>query len=461
MLAVAVIFAVPTAAQAAINADWPAYIYSAGHSSYNPNATAITPANVAGVANYWQWKPDKPDMVGQPPGRGLVATPIVVGGRVYIGANNGYFYALDLATKTLVWKRFFGFVTNKTCAARGFSSTATVVPDPSRNNQLTVYVASADGYMYALRASDGVTVWRGVVAIPSTTENDYFNWGSPAVANGKVYMGITSQCDKPLVRGGVIGFNQASGATIGKYYAVPDGKRGGGVWSSVAVGPNGDVYATTGTGRSGDAEAIVRLDGNTLARLEAWQVPTSEITNDSDFGASPTMFTATLNGVQTSMVGACNKNGVFYAMRATNVSAGPVWRFLTAKPSALGQSSCISAGIWDGSRLFVAASPTTINGVTYNGSVRQLDPATGKPVWQTPLNQVVIGTPTLNGSGVIAVGTYMGGSVNGVYLVRATDGQILRKIETLSNKVFAQPVFADNYLLIATLGGGGLYVYRS
>ena len=48
-------------------------------------------------------------------------------------------------------------------------------------------------------------------------------------------MGISSQCDHPLVRGGIIGFSQASGATLGTYYSMAAGHVGGGVWSSVAV----------------------------------------------------------------------------------------------------------------------------------------------------------------------------------------------------------------------------------
>jgi outer membrane protein assembly factor BamB len=442
-------------------ADWPAYIYGAGHSSYNAAATTITPANVGSLTKYWQWSPEPNTIPGQPAAKALYSSPVVVGGRVYIGGHNGNFYALDLATKTKVWERFFGFVGQHTCAARGFASTATVVPDPSRGGQLTVYVAAADGYVYALNAATGATVWQGLVHVPSTTQNDYYNWASPTVANGKVYMGITSQCDKPLIRGGVIGFDQATGATIGTYFSMAAGHVGGGVWSSVAVGPNGDVYAATGTGRIDDAEAIVRLDGNTLARIEAWQIPSNEAINDSDFGASPTIFTATLGGVPTTMVGACNKNGIFYAMRATDLSSGPVWKFNTAKGSAAGQSACITAAIWDGARLFVAAAPTTINGTLFQGSVRQLNPDTGAPIWQTGLSEIVLGSPTLDGGGVIAIGTYVNPSTaNGLYLVQASNGHVLRKIITNKSTVFAQAVFADNYLVIATAGGAGLMVYR-
>ena len=398
-------------------------------------------------------------MTGQPTG-GLFASPSVYEGRVYIGANTGVFYVLDLATKRVVWKRFLGFVPHNTCGKRGFTSTATVAPDASRGGQLTVYVAAADGYLYALRASDGSTVWRSPVGLPSSTKNDYYNWGSPAVANGKVYMGVTSQCDNPLVRGGVKGYDQASGSLLGTYFSVAPTRVGGGVWSSVAASSGGDIFATTGTNRFDDAESIVRMDGSTVAREEAWRIPDSEAILDSDFGASPTLFRATIGTTTTNLVGACNKNGLFYALRQQNLSAGPVWKFLAADPSAFGETACLAAAIWDGTRLFVAGSPTTISGTDYPGSIRQLNPATGAPIWQRGLNGIILGSPTMNGSGVIAAGTYNSGSPNAVYLLDSSDGRVLKTIGMGIYKVFGQPVFADNYLLISTLGGKGLMIYK-
>ena len=438
--------------------DWPAYLYNAGHSSYNAAATTITTANAASITRYWQFKAAGPTMSGQP-GPAFYASPTVYQGRVYIGANTGVFYALDLATKRVVWSKFLGYVPGQTCGKRGITATATVAPDPV-SGQLTVYVAGGDGYMYALNADTGAQVWRSVVGLKSPTQNDYYNWGSPAVANGNVYYGITSQCDNPLVRGGIIGFNQATGATLGTYYSMAAGHRGGGVWSSVAVSAEGDVFATTGTGRRDDAESIVRVNGTTMAREDGWMVPTAEAVADSDFGASPTIFTATLNGVPTEMVGACNKNGIFYALKANDFSGGPVWEFQASTGTRFGQSSCLASAIWDGQRLFVSASPTKVGGTSYLGAIRQLDPATGHVIWEKGLGGVILGTPTLDGAGVIAAGTYNGsGTPNSVYLLDSSNGQVLKTIGMAGSKVFAQPVFADGYLFIASTASG-LQVFK-
>jgi polyvinyl alcohol dehydrogenase (cytochrome) len=452
-----VALAAPSSAVAAD--DWPGYLFGPGHSSYNAAATAITPANAGSLTSYWQWQAAAPTMTGQP-SRALYASPTVYQGRVYIGADTGVFYALDLATKKVVWSRFLGFVPKQTCGKRGLISTATVAPDASRGNQLTVYVGGADGYLYALRADTGAIVWRAVVHLKSPTQNDYYNWASPAVAGGHVYMGISSQCDHPLVRGGIIGFSQASGATLGTYYSMAAGHVGGGVWSSVSVSREGDVFATTGTGRLDDAESIVRVNGTTMAREEGWQVPDSDLTiNDADFGASPTMFTATVNGTPTEMVGACNKNGIFYALKANDFSSGPVWKFQVANGTPEGSSSCLSSAIWDGHHLFAPASPTTIGGTSFQGAVREIDPSTGAVIWARGLGGIILGSPTMDGAGVIAAATYDKDGTNSVYLINSANGQVLKTFDMAGAKMFAQPVFADGYLFIASLSQG-LQVFR-
>jgi polyvinyl alcohol dehydrogenase (cytochrome) len=457
----AIVMALTTPAQAAVVSNWPGYLFNDVHSSINPTATAITPANAASLTRYWQWRPAGATRTGQPASV-LYATPAVYNGRVYIGTGSGDFYALDLATRTVVWKRFISFITKKTCGAQGFVSSATVAPDASRGGQLTVYVAAADGYLYAMKASDGTTVWRSPVAIPSSTQSDYYNWGSPTVSHGKIYQGISSECDAPLVRAGVKGYNQASGALIGTYFAVPATQRGASVWSSVAVNSGGNVFATTGNAPTGtDGESIVRINGTTMARQEGWRIPASEATSDADFGASPTLFSATLNGVQTPMVGACNKNGIYYALRQQNLTAGPVWQLQASVPTPAGQASCLTSAIWGGSRLFLAAMSTTIGGTQYAGSMRALNPATGAVLWATGLGIGVLGSPTLNGSGVLAAGSYKLGAPNVVYLLNSATGKLLTSIAVGNNPVYGQPVFADGYLLVPTVSATtGLLVYR-
>ena len=448
----------PTAGvEGATNSSWSAYLDGPAHHSYAAGATVITTAKARSLARAWQFV--VPTVSGSP-GRQLYASPTVTGGFVYIGANNGVFYKLNEATGAIVRQRSLGYSAPLTCSARGFVSTATVAPDASRANQLTVYVAAADGYLYALKASDLTTVWRAVVYTPSQAQNDYFNWSSPTVIGGRVYVGRSSDCDQPLIRGGVTAFSQASGDLLASYDTVPTGSVGGSVWTTVAA-DSASVWATTGnadptTGADqGDSFSIVRLAGGTLARQDIWTVP-DQAGTDNDFGASPTLFTATRNGVTTPMAGACNKNGIFYAWKAGNLASGPVWsRQITVTNQ---DTVCLAAAVFDATqhRLFVAARETDIGGTHYQGSVRRLDPGTGGVVWARGLSAPVLGTPALDGSGVLAVGTWPTGRL--LYLLNAATGSILKKLD-VGSPVFAQPVFADQYVFVATQAGT-LYAYK-
>ena len=434
--------------------NWPAYQNGPTYRSDNSAATAITPATVPALTRVWTWKPANPTMTGQPAPR-LYSSPTVYNGVVYIGAGTGVFYALDETTGTILWQSLIGWTPAKTCGARGINSTATVAPDPV-TGALTVYVSSGDGYLFALNAATGAIVWRNVIALSSPTKSDYYDWSSPAVVKGRIYIGLASQCDDPLVKGGLKEYDQATGNLLASYETNPGGTIGASIWSSAGVPASGNyVFVTTGNAKHGDTESIVRLNGTTLAKEAIWTIPVSQQTFDADFGSSPTFFTATLSGTSTRMVGACNKNGIFYALRRNNIAAGPVWEFQVGAAytqTSIGQ--CDASAVWDGTHLFVGADRTTIKGTTFSGSVRMMNPATGSILWATGLPGPVIGTPTLDGGGVLAGQLY---NKFGVYLLDAATGAILRHIP--AGVEFGQAVFADNMLLVPTQDNG-LWAYR-
>ena len=229
-------------------ADWPAFMNGPSHTSINKAQTAITPANAASLTMKWHFVGDQPTMKGQPK-PAYNASPTVADGAVYIGSRTGWFYKLNETTGKVLAKTFLGFQPGLTCTAGGIIATATVAKDP-KDGQDTVYVGAPDGFLYALRASDLSRKWRSVIAIPSKTISDYFQWSSPTVIGGKIYIGVSSHCDHPLIRGGVIGYNQATGKVFARYFDVPKGVVGGSVWSSVAAGTK-YVFATTGNGATG------------------------------------------------------------------------------------------------------------------------------------------------------------------------------------------------------------------
>jgi outer membrane protein assembly factor BamB len=438
------------AGQAFIN--WPQYLFSPRHASDNVAAATITPSNAAGLKAQWTFKPPS-----APSGlNGFFSSPTVYNGVIYIGARNGYFYAINETTGAVIWSRFIGYVTHKTCGKEGFTSTATVALDPT-SGMPTVYVYGASGFLYAMNASDGTDVWPpAVVAIPSTTKNDYYAWGSPLVSRGNIYVGISSQCDVPLVRAGLDVFNRSTGALENTFWTTPAGTRGASIWSSPAT-DGASVFATTGNGpAASDGLAIMRFNRSLSQLLGRWQVPVSERVFDSDFGASPGIWTS----AGTEMVGACNKNGNFYAFDADSLSSGPVWQDQIGDPFKGGPGQCDAAPAYDGSSLYLASNGTTIGGTAYGGSVRKVNPATGAYIWQTGLTAPIIGSPALDGGGVVAAASFgYHNDQNGVFLLDASTGSLIKTISFARSTTFAQPVFADNYLIIASTGPG-LMAYK-
>jgi len=460
MLVAAASLSGPASAMAAGSADrparavgpsaWPAYLEGPSHTSDNLAQVAITPGNVGSLVKKWHFVGDKPTQPGQP-GPAYNASPTVADGAVFIGSRTGWFYKLSMRTGKVLAKVFIGFQPHHTCTAGGPIATATVAKDPS-DGQDTVYVGAPDGNLYALRASDLSVKWKSVIAIPSTSVSDYFQWSSPTVANGRVYIGVSSHCDNPLVRGGVIGYTQATGKMFAEYFDVPQGVLGGSVWSSVAANSR-YVFVTTGNASTGatqlyDTVSIVELRAATLARVAAFRPAAAQLGFDRDFGASPALF--------GTLVGACNKNGIFYALHLPSMTLA--WeRRVATSPGTTPRPTCIAASAYDGKHLYVAAQATVIGGTTFQGSVRQLDPATGRVLWQTGLPNGVLGTPSLDGAGVLAVGTYGATATpNAVYLLNARTGHILGRLMTGGND-FAQSTFAGGWLF--TANDTGVYAW--
>ena len=87
--------------------------------------------------------------------------------------------------------------------------------------------------------------------------------------------------------------------------------------------------------------------------------------------------------------------------------------------------------------------------------MRQLDPATGKVIWATPLSGgAIMGSPSMSAGGVIAAATYNleNPPLNEVYLLDASNGSVVNAIQQ-DAAIFAQPVFADTHLFSATTSG--------
>jgi len=443
--------------------DWPQYLHGPQHSSVS-NTTAFTTSNSGSVTQVWRWQPP---VISGKPAPTLEASPTVVAGVVYIGAESGGFYALNESTGKVVWSRPLDTEPTATCRGLGVSSTAAVLPDPATGTS-TVYVSGAR-FLYALNATTGAVSWKTRIGpVDSAQPDAYYNWSSPTVAGGHIYVGLATNCDVPLIRGGVVELDQHTGKVLHTWFTVPAGSLGGSVWSSIAASSTGsDVWVSTGNecdptintcpagNKIGNSLSIVHLSGS-LGLLQAWRAPgTAGHGRDWDFGSSPTLFGSL--GIPPN-VGACNKNGNYYALADNPLGGPPLWTVALGVPGGA-RGACLSSAVWNGpggGTLYLSGNGTTIGGTSFGGSVGQVNPATGAFLWHTGLPCAVMGTPSLDSAGVLAAGTYrcVKPATPGAYLINAGTGAILSTLPVGASKVFAQPVFAQGTLFVATESGG-------
>jgi polyvinyl alcohol dehydrogenase (cytochrome) len=451
-----------SARTAAPNLDWPQYEHGPQHSSVS-NATAFTPSNAASAHQVWHWQPP---VIGGKPAPALEASPTVVAGVVYIGAESGGFYALNESTGAVKWSRQLDTEPTASCRGLGITATAAVLPDPVSGTP-TAYVSGAR-FLYALNAATGAVTWKTRIGPVDAAQPDaYYNWSSPTVAGGHIYVGLSSNCDVPLIRGGVVELDQHTGTVLHTWYTVPKGSIGGSIWTSILTTSTGsDVWVSTGNecdptvdtcpagNKIGNSLSIVHLSSS-LGLLQAWRAPgTAGGGHDWDFGSSPVLFGSL--GVPPD-VGACNKNGLFYALADNPLGSAPLWTTRLGVPGGT-RGACLSSAVWNGpaGTLYLSGNGTTIGGTSAGGSIAQANPSTGAFIWRTGLPCAVMGTPTLDGSGVLAVGTYrcVKPATPAAYLVNAATGAVLTTLPVGANRVFAQPVFAQGTLFVATESGG-------
>jgi outer membrane protein assembly factor BamB len=459
--------------------DWPSRLFDGGHGS-STSDSGLTASNAATLKQLWRRQ--APGCTGVGTGGGWLATPVTFKGVIYVGSNFGCLYAINEADGTVIWSKFTAYQPKQTCVQRlGIVASVNVQDDGSGNPVL--YFHSADGYLYKLNGSNGREIWKKLVQIPSSTSNDVFAWSSPTVANNKVIIGVSSNCDKPFVQGKVIAYDAISSdpLPLWTHKTVPDGFVGAGDWYDAAVDGTGDVYVSTGSVTDAQATAhpnttagfeqysLLKLDGTNGNLI--WKAPAPQHTADPDYASSPILFT----GGGVGLVGATNKDGWFRVYRQDTGAA--VWRAKVGTATSDGGSSALSGGVWDGSHLFVMGNTTTIGGTwtqtapgqwsalggtSFPGSIRQLDPATGDLAkvggvpFELGLPSNPLGPCTINGNGILVcaggkLGAVLTNHDNGLFLVDTTQPPaILRHLEDTKNfGQFAQPVQENGAILAA------------
>lgn len=418
---------------AAANGDWPMYLHDASRTSANHDEAALSPANAAQLSPAWTVQT----------GGVVAAGATVVGGVVYIGSWDGYLKALDANTGQPMpgWTPpYLGQTNAPLCdptQAWGITSTATV-------DSGVVYVGGGDSNLYAVNAVTGAVLWSVFLGDNSPAAGHY-NWSSPLLYNGFIYVGEASFCDIPLVQGQLLKISLATHQIVATFNVVPNGQIGGGIWTSPTIDTSSNtIFAVTGnenptaTAPEPYARSILALDATTLALKSSWQDPNGPGAN-FDWGTTPVLFTDT-NSRQ--LVTASNKDGNVYAFDRANLAVGPVWQTQIAiggpDPEGNGDGT-VSSVAFDGTTIYAAGGNTTINATSVRGSVRALDPATGAIKWEHAAAATVL--PAL----AYANGLIVDGTGNHVEVLDASNGNLLASFAT-GSVLYGPPSVSNGFI---------------
>jgi len=439
-------------AKATGSGDWPTYMYSAGRGSYNQAETAINQTTAPSLKLHWSYPPSI-----QPIKQPIYSQPVEANGMVYWGSFDGYEYATDL-NGNLIWStNLGGSITQCVPTPLGVVGSAAVVNDVLVNGVLyndVLYVGGSDHNLYALNASTGQVLWQTLLGVPNSNT---FIWDSPLVVNGNVYIGTGTTGEAAgckNVQGQLFELSASTGNIENTFDVVPNGCKGGGIWGSPTYdASDNSIYITTGNVSGPCTEpyavGIVKLNASNLVLETSWHLPLLQRgVSDADFGTTPVLFTANIGGTVHQMVGAAHKNGNFYAFDRATLSPHTTTSWtaniaVTGNCPDCGEGS-ISPAVFDGSHLFVAGGKTTINTTACGGSVQELDPATGKYIWQACLPKTVLGAVT-EVPGVIAV-------VDSPYLtlLNASSGAGLR---TIQNHFYGSASISNGVLYVGSTSG--------
>jgi polyvinyl alcohol dehydrogenase (cytochrome) len=366
--------------------DWPKYCGNLAMTGVAAGERAISPTSAPNFLSAW---------TETLPGA-VASSPIVVDGRVYVGDWSGMEWALDAATGAVLASADLGTTTAPQCTP----DTLGITSAPAVTGGV-VYLAGGDDGFYALDAETLAVRWRTSLG-NNSARGGYYGWCSPAVLDGHVYQGISSNCDNPFITGRLAALEAATGA-LASSADLSGGITGAGVWSSPAIdAAGGTVFVTTASGNSypeGLSYSMVRLALADLAIEDHWKISPEDfaLAPDADWGSSPTLFT---DPAARPLVGAGQKNGFYYTFRRDDLSAGPVWKTAIAVPGECPQcgQGTISTAAFDGERIYVGAGVSL--DFRSSGTVNALDPADGTVLWTYAMPGAVL-APISYANGVV------------------------------------------------------------
>lgn len=383
-------------------ANWSGWGVDTQNSRYQPNP-GLTPDRVPALALKWAF--------AFPNGSSAYGQPAVVDGRVYVGSDNGFVYALDAGSGCVHWS----------FEAKGGVRTAISVGPPAGGGagRRPAYFGDLKGNVYAVDAATGALIWtKRADPHPMTRIT-----GAPTLHDGRLYVPLSSleegsganpNYECCTFRGGVVVYDAATGTEVWRTYTVPVepkrikknaqgtqlwGPAGGAIWASPTIDTRrGLVYVATGNGYTDPApetsDAVVAFDLKSGRLRWSRQVTPNDSYvvgcgpnaatrqncpddegPDFDFGNSPMLRTLP-NGRSILALG--QKSGVAWGLDPDREGA-VVWQKRLGQGSALGGMEWGSAADEQNAYFPIADAQ---HGPAVAGGLYALRLATGEEVWR-------------------------------------------------------------------------------
>ena len=323
----------------ALSGDWPTHGLDYAETRFSP-LKGVNAANVKDLGLLWTYDLEST--------RGVEATPLVVGGVMYVSASWSIVHAVDVRTGKRLWT-----YDPQVPRSVGFKGCCDVVNRGVALHKGKVFVGSFDGRLVALDAATGKRIWEQDTIIDHT--RPYTVTGAPRVYKNKVIIGNGGA--EYGVRGYITAYDAETGKQQWRWFTVPGnpaspyenpamaaaaktwdpaGKYweiggGGTVWDSMTFDPDLNLmYIGTGNGSpwsrakrspaGGDnlyLSSIVALNPDTGEY--AWHY--QETPGDNwDYTATQPMILANLNisGRDRKVILHAPKNGFFFVIDRTN-----------------------------------------------------------------------------------------------------------------------------------------------
>ncbi len=326
-------------------------------------------------------------------GGGVVSTPSIADGRVYVGSQDKNIYCLDARDGRLLW--------NFTTGARIKSSPAVV------NGK--VYVGPDDGNVYCLDAKDGSLIWERHAGGYIEAHFDAVTGirSSPIVVDGRVYVG---SLDTNLYC-----LDADDGEVKWAY------KTEGPITSSPAVA-DGAVYVTSQEPTSGALYKIDAINGDFIWKLDIPYIFSAD--RGIDLHVSPT--------VADGMVFAAANKDEYYGVNATT---GEVeWTFVTARGTENAGGYLVGSMAYHDGKLFIVDM----------FFITALDATNGEVIWKSWQGTELYTAPTYADGKV-----YVATDRRLIYVLNASDGKRLSWFEPNSNS-WSSPVVYEGRLYIGS-----------